>query len=202
MGSRTPALKLPSWVARRYGNGRWFNQKTVAFGLIVLAGGSNVLRDSVLNTARALRVAAVLLFALIIIGSASAATGNAVVQRINTIREYHGLTPLAESSRLHRAAQLHAMNMARRDYFGHFYLTPYGWFSYRTWIARNYPLTCGVGENVALDYTTTTRAANAFMASPPHRANILNRNWRSAGASWATGSGHVYLVVEFGGCRF
>ena len=40
----------------------------------------------------------------------------------------------------------------------------------------------------------------SWMASPPHRANILNGNYKWAGPGYATAAdGSLYVTVEFGG---
>jgi uncharacterized protein YkwD len=56
------------------------------------------------------------------------------------------------------------------------------------------------GENIGWYSPTANDTAinSAFMASPPHRANILGPNYRYVGTSWVKGSnGHWYIAVEF-----
>jgi uncharacterized protein YkwD len=58
-----------------------------------------------------------------------------------------------------------------------------------------------LGENIAVAPagTSAVEIERAFMASAPHRANILNRNFRWVGVAAITGNGQVWIAVEFGG---
>ena len=121
--------------------------------------------------------------------SASAAVDLGVLERLNQIRTAHHLVPLSLSTDLSAAASLHSRDMLANGFFDHnsgngqvfwkrieaFY--PEGRFGY--W---------SVGEN--LFWTTGSASAagsmKAWMASPEHRANILNPVWRQIGISSIT----------------
>jgi uncharacterized protein YkwD len=111
----------------------------------------------------------------------------AVLQRVNSIRRARGLRPLALHSALNRAAGNHAVNMARNGYFSH------SWSSgtpFATWIRRYWPgngryRSWSVGENLYWRGPTINAAqvVTGWMGSPPHRRNLLNREWRSIGVA-------------------
>ena len=110
---------------------------------------------------------------------------SAVIGQMNSVRRAHGLGPLKANQRLVRAANDHAINMARHGYFHH------GWSNgtgFNTWIRRYWPGTTrfrswSVGENLYWRGPTTTAAqvVTAWLSSPPHRRNLLKPSWRSVG---------------------
>jgi uncharacterized protein YkwD len=116
--------------------------------------------------------------------SATAVLEDAVLDRINQIRRGRGLRPLRYNGRLAAAAAYHSKDMARRGYFEHdsadgtafwrrierFYASR----GFRSWT---------VGENLlwASDAYGAAFAVREWMHSPPHRANILSRDWREIG---------------------
>jgi uncharacterized protein YkwD len=121
--------------------------------------------------------------------SATAALDIGVLEQLNAIRSAHGLTTLTLNPSLSAAARTHSDEMLADGYFAHdsadgspfwkriqaFY--PQGQFGY--WL---------VGENLfwTAGSSTATQSMNAWMASPEHRANILDPAWRQIGISAAT----------------
>lgn len=105
-----------------------------------------------------------------------------MLRYLNAAREQHGLAPLRLDNRLNRAAQLHATNMVRRDFFDH--RDPDGArmtdradaFGYR-WIS--------IMENIAGGHPTAPEAIDGWMNSPDHRAAILNIRVRDAGVGYS-----------------
>ncbi len=60
---------------------------------------------------------------------------------------------------------------------------------------------CGLsyaGENVAYGYATGTAVVRAWMDSPGHRANILNRHYRAMGIGARQADGVWYVAQVFG----
>lgn len=116
--------------------------------------------------------------------SAMAVLEGAVVSRMNIVRRAHGLRPLRLNSRLRSAAVFHSRDMGRRGYFEHDSIT--GTPFWRR-IERFYPSrgfrSWTVGENLLWGSDTygAAFAVREWMASPPHRQNILSRNWREVG---------------------
>jgi uncharacterized protein YkwD len=91
-----------------------------------------------------------------------------------------------------RLARQHSIQMANKGYIFHtsdpaaYYLKGTSW---RTW-----------GENVGVTSSTVGSIQRAFMNSPPHRSNILNRNFRRvAVGTYRDDSGFLWVTVFFYG---
>jgi uncharacterized protein YkwD len=116
--------------------------------------------------------------------SVTAALEHAVIGRINLIRRGRGLRALRFNSRLAAAADFHSRDMARKGYFEH--ESANGTAFWRR-IERFYPSrgfrSWTVGENLlwASDTYGAAFAVREWMNSPPHRENILSRDWREIG---------------------
>ena len=115
-----------------------------------------------------------------------------VVARINAVRKDHGLHTLTVVGRLRDAADRHATSMAAASYFRHELYTPSGsatWTSFGKWIRWYWPgpgySAWSAGENLAWGAPDITAAqtVSRWMASPGHRANILNAAWRNIGVA-------------------
>lgn len=114
----------------------------------------------------------------------TAALGVGILSQLNQVRVSHGLTPLRVSTGLSAAAMAHTRDMVAHGYFAHssadgepfwkriasFY--PDGSYSY--W---------SVGENLFWSVGAATAGAGvtAWMASPEHRATILDPRWTQIG---------------------
>jgi uncharacterized protein YkwD len=108
----------------------------------------------------------------------------AVLQQLNQTRAEHGLGRLRLSMRLTTAADVHSVEMANDGYFDHNSRngTPF-WKRVDEWYrSRGYGF-WSVGENLlwSSPSVTPSRAIALWMASPEHRANILNPGWREIG---------------------
>jgi uncharacterized protein YkwD len=116
--------------------------------------------------------------------SALAVLEQGVIARINAIRRGHGLRPVRHNARLATAADFHSRDMARRGYFEHD--SANGTAFWRR-IERFYPSrgfrSWTVGENLlwGTDRYGAAFAVREWMHSPPHRENILSRDWREVG---------------------
>jgi uncharacterized protein YkwD len=114
------------------------------------------------------------------------ATARDIVSAINGVRARHSLRPLRLVRPLTSAASQHSREMGEQGYFSHnsadgtsFWKRVgryYGSKGYRYW---------SVGENLLWSSTSLTPASavNMWMNSPPHRKNLLGRNWRQVGLS-------------------
>lgn len=109
-----------------------------------------------------------------------------VLAEINVVRARHGLGPLRASSALEAAASSHSQAMVRRGFFTHESADGSD-FSLR--VKRYYQpkgfSRWAVGENL-LWYSPQVdarRAVAMWLASPPHRANLLDRDWKEVGLS-------------------
>jgi uncharacterized protein YkwD len=108
-----------------------------------------------------------------------------LVARINAQRTARGLGPLRVSRGLTAAANYHTRQMGQLGFFEHESAT--GAAFWRR-IERFYPSGRGawsVGENLFYESpdTTASSAVREWMQSPPHRQNILDREWRDVGIS-------------------
>jgi len=116
--------------------------------------------------------------------AAMAILEDAVVVRINQVRRRRGLRPLRLNRRLAAAADFHSRDMGRRGYFEHD--SANGTVFWRR-IERFYPSSgfrsWTVGENLlwASESYGAAYAVREWMQSPPHRQNILSRDWREVG---------------------
>ena len=109
---------------------------------------------------------------------------NQVLVNMNRVRSRHGLARLRLSTKLSAAATQHSREMARVGYFSHssangtaFWRRIEGFYpshGYRSW---------SVGENLLWSSpdVDAAGAVKMWMASPEHRANLLNRSWREIG---------------------
>ena len=111
---------------------------------------------------------------------------------INAERRARGMRPLRGNAALARAALRHSRDMVRRKYFSHTSR------SGRTFVDRirvtgylRRARRWTVGENLAWGSSyraTPAQIVRAWMRSPGHRANILNRRFREAGLGIAIGA--------------
>jgi len=120
-----------------------------------------------------------------------------VLALVNTERAGAGCRPLGTSSALQRAAQGHSADMAARSYFSHTDLDG------STFADRIRAAGYGGGaiaENIAAGQTSAEAVMRGWMASPGHRANILNCAYRDLGVGYATGGSYgTYWTQTFGG---
>jgi uncharacterized protein YkwD len=118
---------------------------------------------------------------------------------MNAARAQHGLRPLRVDGALVVAARRHTTDMLRRNYFSH------GNFSarIRTFHARG-PV---FGENLAWgtgSYATAQSIVAQWLASPPHRANLLRAGFSRVGigagvGTFAGAGGATVVTAEFAG---
>ncbi len=135
---------------------------------------------------------------------------SATVCLVNRERSAHGAGPLATNTDLQDAAQGHSESMASGAYFEH--AGPGGSFLERIMDSGYLPgpnALYSVGENIAygsLQDATPAAIVAAWMASPGHRANILNSAFREAGmgivprlpASLGGGEAGAMYTEDFG----
>ena len=111
---------------------------------------------------------------------------------LNKRRAANGARKLRANQRLAKAARAHAADMVRRRYFAH---TAPGGVSFVDRIMRQDYVNPGqgwtLGENLAwgsYQLATPKSIVHSWMASPGHRANILNRKFREIGVGVVTGA--------------
>jgi uncharacterized protein YkwD len=104
---------------------------------------------------------------------------------VNAQRARHSLQPLSENLLLQRAAELHSLDMAARDFFEH--QNPDGVQPDARIVRQGYPPIL-VGENLAWGETAKSAPAaivELWMNSPGHRRNILEPQYREIGIGMA-----------------
>lgn len=132
----------------------------------------------------------------------STITSARIVELVNETRQEEGLLPLKVNPLLIKAAQKKAQDMITKDYFAHNSpdgTTPWEWFKQ---VGYEYTY---AGENLAINFVTAEDAFSAWLASPSHRANILNPNYQEIGVAVAVGEidgQESTLLVQLFGTSF
>jgi uncharacterized protein YkwD len=140
----------------------------------------------------------------------SQALQRGVVAEVNRARRSFGRSPLRLSPQLLRAGQEHARELALHGLFTH------DWSNgapFRSWIQLYYPRTrrsqWRAGENLAwaTPELSAAHTIDMWLASPPHRVNLLDRRWNQIGIGVveAFNAGGIYggrdvvlVAAEFG----
>jgi uncharacterized protein YkwD len=122
-----------------------------------------------------------------------------LLRAVNAVRAQHGLAPLRADSRLERAARAHSQAVLRSGRLAHGdvrrRLTGYGVRSK------------AVGENLAWGVgsrATSAAIVQMWLASPPHRANLLRTGFRRVGIGHSVGTfagynGAAVVAANFAG---
>ena len=122
----------------------------------------------------------------------------AIVDAVNQQRSQFGLAPLKVSSRLVKAAQIHAADMARLNTMAHDLpgAAQPGLTDRASFVGYNFR---SLGENIAEGYPDVSSVMNGWMNSPGHRSNILGAGYTEIGVGVAYASnGDPYYCQVFG----
>ncbi|HET7529115.1 MAG TPA: CAP domain-containing protein [Candidatus Saccharimonadales bacterium] len=121
----------------------------------------------------------------------------------NAQRVANGLAPLKLNDKLDAAAQASADDMAARNYWSHY--TPDGnppW----VWVTNQGYSYQKLGQNLAAGFSDEQATIDGWMASPPHRENLLDPDFDQVGFGYANiadytsaGGGPMTVVVAFYG---
>jgi hypothetical protein len=134
-----------------------------------------------------------------VLGFSSSITVEQVVAQTNEQRKQQGLKPLVLDSRLSAAALAKAQDMLDNQYWAH--TSPAGKQPWDFMKAANYRYRVA-GENLARDFHQTTDMVKAWMASPTHKANIVNDQYQEIGVAVVNGELEGFettLVVQMFG---
>jgi hypothetical protein len=130
---------------------------------------------------------------------ADPALETALLNETNRVRAEHGLAPLRADAGLARAARAHAAENAARGVLDHGSPdadrdTP------AERVARAGVALVEIGENLARipGDDVAARALDGWLASPPHRRNLLDPAFTHVGFGTAVGPGGRYLVQLLG----
>jgi len=150
------------------------------------------------RVARATVVAVVGAGAVIGVSPTPAAASSSLAQKAidaltDTARVAHGCKPLKLNSKLNTSAQKHANDMAKHDYFSHTSRNGTSWSKRIKKAGFKNP----GGENIAYGFPTAVSVVQAWLASPGHRRNILDCNFKYIGVGYAPANGG-YWVQDFG----
>ncbi|HEV3479964.1 MAG TPA: CAP domain-containing protein [Gaiellaceae bacterium] len=108
---------------------------------------------------------------------------------MNEIRRRHGLRALRHNPGLAAAAHYHSRDMSRKGYFEHDSANGTAFWRRieRFYVSRGFR-SWTVGENLlwGTDTYGAAYAVREWMHSPPHRQNILSRDWREVGIGAVT----------------
>ncbi|HEX5851760.1 MAG TPA: CAP domain-containing protein [Solirubrobacteraceae bacterium] len=144
----------------------------------------------------------------------AAAINKAILCLVDQIRRARGLPRLHPNGALGSVASSQVVTMVRSDYFAD--IRPSGQTPLALVGVTSYPdhtEAVAVGQNIAWGtggLATPAHIVAAWMASPPHRANILSREYRDAGVAMTPAVPNVLRVghsgatyaFEFGVRRF
>ncbi|MCL5008959.1 MAG: CAP domain-containing protein [Patescibacteria group bacterium] len=107
-----------------------------------------------------------------------------IISLTNASRQTFGLKALAENGKLDAAAQAKAADMLQNQYFAH--TSPQGKTPWNFIHAADYGYLVA-GENLAVNFTNAESVEQAWMNSPSHKANLLNKNYTEIGIGIAQG---------------
>ncbi len=132
-------------------------------------------------------------------GSLAAVISAVLVDLTNGDRASDNLGGLRVNPLLTAAAQAKADDMAAKGYFAH--ISPGGENSWH-WFAQVGYTFIYAGENLAVDFSDSVDVERAWMNSPGHRSNILNKNFTEIGIATAEGEfegrATTFVVQMFG----
>lgn len=124
-------------------------------------------------------------------------TKEGVIQLTNEQRIQNGLPPLKENADLDVSAAAKAADMFKNQYFAHESPSGVGVADLAQEAGYNFIV---IGENLAMgDFANDQALISAWMASPGHRANILNKDYQDIGVAVEEGTYQgktVWMAVQ------
>ena len=130
-----------------------------------------------------------------------AVKANEIIALTNIYRQQNGLSGLQTNPRLTQAAINKAKDLISGQYFDH---TSPGGKIFSDWIKEvNYKYFY-VGENLAIDFTSSTVIFDAWLNSPKHKENIVKPQYQEIGVAVIKGkfkNRPTLVVVQLFGTR-
>lgn len=126
--------------------------------------------------------------------SSESAAANEVLKLVNDERAKVGCSPVTPNGPLRKLAEAFSAEMSTLDFFDH--TDPDGKDPWDR--AAGLGITDLGGENIARGQTTPQDVMDAWMASPGHRANILNCDFQTLGVGVHFGDGGPWWTQDFG----
>lgn len=121
-----------------------------------------------------------------------------VAELVNLERQKFKLPPLKIADKLNVTARWHALDMAVGNYFDH--TDRQGRSVGQRLASMGYRFNY-CGQNIAAGQKTPSEVVAAWMSSPPHRENILRREFREMGLAFVENANSKYTrywVQDFG----
>lgn len=163
----------------------------IAVFLVSITANSGVLASAVKNPSAK------------VLAYATSMSVNGLLASTNNARAAEGVAALQLNSKLNAAAKAKADDMAARNYWSH--NTPEG---NPPWIfvsSQNYAY-LKLGENLAAGFDSEQATINGWLASPPHKQNMMDTAFSEVGFGFANnpnytsaGGGPMTIVVAFYG---
>ena len=98
-----------------------------------------------------------------------------IIDRLNAIRLKNNLPSLLQDDRLAKTAKFKVNDMLKHKYFDH--VNPYGDGLEQVLQRSGYKDYWSAGEILAKDFKNTTDTVNAWMKSPEHKKQILDKDF-------------------------
>jgi hypothetical protein len=134
-----------------------------------------------------------------VLGLQSHLSQQLIVDGVNTQREKNGIEKLQWSEKLTQAAQKKGDDMIARDYWSHISPTGSEPWDFLDQVGYSYSV---AGENLARNFSENQSLVDAWMASPTHRANVLQAQYQEVGVAVVQGkdtqANKVVVVAMFG----
>lgn len=128
----------------------------------------------------------------------SSITNERIIELTNKVRKEYSLPGLNANQLLQKAAYDKAYAILNSQIFAH----KIGNKKFSSWVKdAGYPYLY-TGENLAIDFVTSEGAMKAWLKSPSHKKNIINRNFTEIGVAVVDGKFHdknsIIIVQIFG----
>lgn len=120
-----------------------------------------------------------------VLGYATNINVNDLLSYTNKERESKGLSPLKLNNELTEAANKKAADMYKENYWAH--ISPKGKEPWDFIISSGYDYFYA-GENLAVDFNDSKSVVKAWIDSPSHRDNLLNKNYTEIGFAVVDGT--------------
>jgi len=124
---------------------------------------------------------------------------NELISLINTIREENNIPALTKDARLEEAASKHAAYMLQTGELSHTGRKESSFM--KRILDEGYPAKAAA-ENVAEGASKPDEVVKLWMNSPPHKANILNPDYKNIGAGLAPNSNNSLGCPRFWSVSF
>src|SRR3989344_5282781 len=153
------------------------------FANFFIASEKNNYRPAALSYKAFLIYGLIILLFRLLLGTlpahSAAVESQSLMDMINTERSSRNLSVLVTNNSLLVAANLKSQDMIDRDYFAH--VDPDGNYIWPKIIAAGYGQYKILGENLAVDFSTSEGMIKAWLDSPTHRANLLHNDFLEQG---------------------